>query len=129
MKYIAIFLMSFSCITQACVTGPKDITNAIEAGFLVSSEKDAYCDTCIGISAEAPLIYEGSPFSYALISVYLNSKIVFKGAISPDSNSQKKEFYSIVNNELGVSYELVFLYGSSRCSSFQYTYKSGQRGT
>jgi len=124
MKYILILLLLSSCLSHACIIGPKEVTDGSEKGFLVETEQDKFCDSCINLIAEAPMVYEGSPYSHALLSVYLDSKLVSKTFLSSEGGSMKPEFYSVISSEAGISHELEILYGSGRCSAFKYTHKS-----
>jgi hypothetical protein len=129
MKYTLILLILSSSLSHACIVGPREIADGSEKGFFVETEQNKFCDNCIDLIAEAPLAYEGSPYSHALLSVYLDSKLVSKTFLASEGSSKKPEFYSIISSEAGISYELEILYGSGRCSVSKYVHQSRSSGT
>ncbi|MFT7559362.1 MAG: hypothetical protein ACI93R_001272 [Flavobacteriales bacterium] len=79
MKYTLILLILSSSLSHACIVGPRDVADGSEKGFFVETEQSKFCDNCINLIAEAPLVYEGSPYSHVLLSVYLTRLVTLSG--------------------------------------------------
>ncbi len=127
MRISLLLIALISVSSNACIVGPRTISDPKEIEFHLVSGQDSLCDGCDMFGAGAVPVYQDQPFSHALLSVYKSSELVSKSLISSSSSSQMIEFSAIISNASDVEYELILEYGTGRCTSFKYIYSSTKK--
>jgi len=125
-KYLTLAFILYSGISSACIVGPKNVTPNNDLGFTFKQELSSICSVCNSITIDAPIQFNEKPLSHAIFSVFLDGNLLSK---SVSYIKVEPEFYFIVSNNSGITYEINLEYGNSRCMSYVFTYSNITAGS
>lgn len=111
------------------MVGAQNVVPKPELGFEFKEEIAPFCQSCSMITINSPKNYIDRPASHAIFSVFLNGNLLSK-SISPFKDDSKvAEFFGVVSNEKGVSYEINIMYGKGRCMGYKFTYSGASNAS
>jgi hypothetical protein len=121
MKYILLLLVLISSNAYSCPIGPTQLAVSKEFGFTFDESPAEFYDFSNEISITAPLIYKSKKFKLSIFTVLLNGEMVSKTGSSHINETGIREFVGYVSNKEGFTYNVSFLYGEGRCSSYEFS--------
>ena len=123
MKLLLFSLFFISNITFACITAPKQLKATEEFGFKIEIADSLTCDKCKEFRILAPKAFKNKSYHSSTYSIFENSDLISKTVQINQFENNNPEFIAAIRNDRYV-FEVTFNYGNSRCSSYEFKYKS-----
>lgn len=128
MKFLFFITLFISQVSSACVIGPKQLEISESYGFRVLISNATLCEGCKEVKIVAPNEFKGMPYYSGTYSIFEDGNLISKTAQVNKLENELPEFIAAIRSDK-YEFEVTFSYGNSRCTSYEFKYKSEPRGS
>ena len=127
MKFLINITIFITQISFACVIGPKRLEVSENYGFGVLIRDATLCEDCKEVQIVAPNEFKGIPYYSGTYSIFEDGKLISKTSQVNKLENELPEFIAAIKSEQ-YEFEVTFSYGNSRCTSYEFKYRSQPEG-
>ena len=128
MKFLIFITIFISHVSLACVIGPKQLEVSENHGFRVLIKDSMLCEDCKELQIFAPNEFKSMPYYSGTYSILEDGNLISKTAQVNKLENELPEFLAAIRSEK-YEFEVTFSYGNSRCTSYEFKYKSEPEGS
>ncbi len=108
--------------------GPKNLEVSENQGFRVLIRDSTLCEDCKEVQIVAPNEFEGIPYYSGTYSIFEDGNLISKTAQANKLENELPEFIAAIRSGK-YEFEVTFSYGNSRCTPYEFKYKSEPEGS
>ncbi|PHS63083.1 MAG: hypothetical protein COB09_12685 [Thalassobium sp.] len=128
MKNQTFITLFISQVSLACVIGPKQLEVSENHGFRVLIRDSILCEDCKELQIVAPNEFKDMPYYSGAYSILEDGNLISKTAQVNKLDNELPEFIAAIRSDK-YEFEVTFSYGNSRCTSYEFKYKSDPEGS